>query len=287
VDSFRKRSGTFRFESTLAEPERRAKDLPLGVVLAEGLRSLARGFEVEEMMAALGEYLECAPEVDPTERMIGRLRLSTIEQRVVRFSFNGRTSVRDLLSTAGVGQRTALQLLTLLMLYDIVEWKDAVAKRHKTTKEELEAKAEEMENLDHFRALGVHWSSPLDEIEAAYRKLREETSEGHRNFKQAPEACRRMRERADEAYQVLRNRDRRAEYRRQAHPEIHYAAVQDFMTKKAKSLELRDDARKEVRQIRERMADVLVSKEVAPAKEEKAGGRKGGGPKSDPPAGGS
>lgn len=221
-------------------PEKRSR-FSMGRLVMEGLRSVVRGFNVSDMEQALGDKLQMAPKVRTDRAYVLELGLTEPEKRLVRLQMDGGRSVDDIVSRSGIGRQTTLQLLFLLVVFDCLEWKQPEITEEKSLAEELEQLAERMEKVNHFEALDVHWSLGSEDIELIYKKLRKKLERGGRWDRTAPEACERMRRRAEEAYEVLSVPVRRADYRKQVYPDIYYEAASQLVDGQIKSYQLRID----------------------------------------------
>ncbi|MBI4700308.1 MAG: Hsp70 family protein [Deltaproteobacteria bacterium] len=215
-----------------------AESIGLLGLAAEGLRVQLRGLGAEELEKELGELLDLAPSVD--HERIGVLRQLGLNQRDMRFvdfALDGSASGRHVVLHGGIARRTALQVLGLLQLFACLRWKPVVVKEDLVG--ELARRCGRTLRANHFEALGVHWSAGTDDVENAYRRLAEQLAPGGPWSEAAPEACRQMRERAEAAYAVLRDPKARIAYRRKAHPDIDFHAIDDLLDQKAKALAMR------------------------------------------------
>ena len=260
VNAFANLTGTFTF--LVGEPEASGRRLEqrMAPLVVEGLRRLMRPFAPEAMAAALGERMERAPALRPAQQQAaGRLGLTDVERRLVNFAFNGRTAARSAVELGGA-RHTTLALLLLLALYDLVEWRAASTTTQPSLRLQLDERARQLEAVNYFQVLGVHWSALEDEIGAAYKKLQEELSPGTPVFDVAPDACRRMLARASEAYACLHDAQRRAAYRRHAYPQMDFDAAEDLVERKRRAVSLRDDGKRELKRLDRTRQEISRSK---------------------------
>jgi hypothetical protein len=253
-------AGTFTF--TVGEPETTGRRLEqrMAPIVFEGLRRMTRAFDPDAIVAALGDRFERAPVLRPTQQQAAaRLGLTDVERRLVNFAFNGRSAASSVVEHGGA-QHTALGLLLLLSLYDLVEWRAPSMTTQPSLRVQMEERARRIEQANYFQALGVHWSALEDEIHAAHAKIREELSPGQPVFEIAPDACRRMLALADEAYACLSDARRRGAYRRQAYPDVDFEAAEDLVDRKRRAVSLRDDGKQEVQRLDRTQKEISRSK---------------------------
>lgn len=260
VDAFANFTGTFRF--VVGEPENSGRRLEqrMAPLVVEGLRRLMRPFDPSAMAQALGERMDRAPALRPVQQQAAaRLGLTDVERRMVSFAFNGRTSARSAVELGGA-RHTTLALLLLLTLYDLVEWRAASTTTQPSLRIQLDERARQMEAANYFQVLGVHWSALEDEISAAHKKLQDELAPGTPVFDVAPDACRRMLTRVDEAYACLHDAQRRGAYRRHAYPEMDFEAAEDLVERKRRAVSLRDDGKRELKRLDRTRQEISRSK---------------------------
>jgi hypothetical protein len=224
----------------------------------EGLRSVIRTYDYDDIVESLGSKCDRAPFLSPKAALaVRRIVSSTMENRVVQSSFDGARSLRIVLAQAGSLRRTTLQLALLFFLLELLEFREVEAEEQDLA-QELEERARRMATANHFEALSLHWSATDEEVERAYQKITEELATSRAAFRAAPEACKAMHKRVREAYEVLRVETRRKRYRREAYPDLDYDAVKDFLEKKAQALGLRED-RRPLRNVEKTLRDIEQS----------------------------
>jgi hypothetical protein len=130
-----------------------------------------------------------------------------------------------------------LPLVLLLTAFDYIEWRPVAGTAVESKKEELERRLARLASANHFDALGIHWSASGEEVQRAYDAMVEELSRADA-WGTAPEAAKRILERALAAYTVLRHEGSRARYRSQT-VDVDFAAVSSLVEARAKSLSMR------------------------------------------------
>lgn len=229
--------GEYRFEAKDIERGARAT-MSMVRLTVDGLRVLARTFTADQMEAALGDRLDLAPVLRPERtHFVSRFGLAAAERRVLERGLDGITTGYDL-EREGLGKHGGLALLVLLILFEAVDWHTPKSVERESLSDQLERRATKMADANHFDALGVHWSAHGEAIDAAYQALRHELAPDGERARAAPDACRRMRERAAEAYAVLGNPRARIAYRRKAFP-LDYEALANLMEHRAEAASMR------------------------------------------------
>jgi actin-like ATPase involved in cell morphogenesis len=212
-------------------------------LLVDGLKTLGRSLSVQQLEKALGERLRLAPVVrTEREHVLRRLGLDSRELRLVEGLMDGTNSGQDLVKS-GAGPHTTLQLLVLLTAFELVDWHEVVARRGFGLAERLTQQAARAEKVNHFDALGVHWSAGAEEIQAAYQSLCRKLSHGTAEYAAAPETCARILKRAEAAVAALSDPNDILRLRREACPGVDFDALNDFLKKRVESLEMRTDTR--------------------------------------------
>ena len=243
IAAFQRPSGRYSFDRAL--PRAGAGEaVPMSTLVIDGLRSLIRTFDLDDITAALGPLCDRTPSSGrplparpaawrPPWRRASSSTAST-----------GSRSLRNVLAQAGALRRTTLQLAFLLYLVGLLELREAEEQAEESLSETLAKRARQMATANHFEALGVHWSATDDEgIEARYRALCELRAPHGAASRAAPEVSASMLDRAKAAYEVLRVEASRKAHRRQAYPDLDYATLRDFLDKKARALAMRTNQR--------------------------------------------
>ncbi len=114
-------------------------------------------------------------------------------------------------------------LMLMLVVFDVLEWKEVEAASGPSMEDALSARAMKMEAQNHFLALGVHWSSTSQEIDARHRALVDELAAPPGASTAVKDALARIRRRADAAYAVLREPGRRRQRELAGHLAAHDA----------------------------------------------------------------
>jgi hypothetical protein len=209
-------------------------------IAMDGMRSIARTFVEAALEEALGDRGELSPVIPPErQRRVHRLRLSAAESRALDMVFDGTRTARELASGSGFGKHTTLQLMVLLHAFGCLEWLVPKGVAKETPAEQLARRAERLPAMNHFDALGVHWSATTEQIEAAYAELSRELAPGGDDDREAPEACKAMRDRLRQVVDVVRDPRRRQRYRVTDLADLDLEATIDLLEKRIEALSLR------------------------------------------------
>ena len=87
----------------------------------------------------------------------------------------------------------------------------------------------------------VHENPTTADVEAAYNKITQLIKKGSDWYKEAPEACEKIKKRVNKAYDVLKEEESRHKYRVEVYGNVNYAAVSDLLAQKAKAASMRTD----------------------------------------------
>ena len=208
--------------------------VPVVSVVIHGIRSALRSFNLADVMKIIEPRLGDAPRVMPSRApIIPLMGLSPRELRFVEHVMDGVTSASDIFARGGIGKDTAIQILFVLHIFAALEWLPAEHAGGETLADRLNARAAKIDRVDHFEALGVHWSVPRADIERAYRSLQEMLGPGSRGEQAAPEAAATILARAAKAYQVVSVDSQRRDYLLEIHPDVDYEAIESIADNQA------------------------------------------------------
>lgn len=205
------------------------KRIPVVSVVIHGIRSALRSLNLADVMKIIEPHLGEAPRVVPSRLpIIPLMGLSPRELRFVEHVMDGVTSASDIFARGGIGKDTAIQILFVLHVFGALEWLRAERTGGETLADQLNARAAKIDHVDHFEALGIHWSVPRADIERAYRALQEMLGSGSRGEQAAPEAAAKILARAAKAYQVVSVDSQRRNYLLSIHPDVDYEAIESI-----------------------------------------------------------
>jgi hypothetical protein len=251
LDAFRVLHGRYTLEVKPYKEQPNKEAHMLLSLVVDAMKETVKRFGAEAMIAALGERLQRAPFVGPrSARLISKLPLLPMEQRIVKYTFNGQEAAHLTLQHLGVRRQATLGLMMLLSVYDLIEWREPPRADEVTLEDALNARAAEVAEANYFQVLGLHWSALDEEVDEAYEKLLQELGPSQPVHAAAPAACERILARVHEAYEILGDETRRADYRREAYPDLDMRAVADFLRKKEESWAMRADGAAEVEKAR-------------------------------------
>lgn len=244
VEAFSWPRATFCFDATPPEAQGR-RSRGLRRLAVQGLQCAMAGCGDRVFEEALGHRIDRAPRpraaAEPRLRSLG---LREMESRLVRFAFDGTSTVREILSRGGVSHQAVLTLLVILAAFECIDW--VVLERPKEASRdqlvrEVRERARRMQESNHFDALGVHWSAGDEEVAEAYGAVLREVVAGGPWDRAAPETCAAIRARAEAAWLVLRESRSRAAYRESAYPDLDADAAATVLEQRMRALSMRDD----------------------------------------------
>ncbi len=261
------------------EVDRNSEFHPLARVALTGLRRTLRVLRANELEEAFGDRLDLAPQVRPDRLAVPRrLGLGRRDLRFLDRYVDGACSARSAAHEGGLGPSTALQLLALLDLYDVLDWGEATrdGSAVMTRGETLTQVADKLGRANHFEVLQVHWSAPERELEDRAKERLAEFAEDSAAGRAAPEACGRIRDRIEQAYELLKDPAGRVAYRNEVYGDIDFEAARDLAATRSAALAMRGDAI-------EARKDELAAQELARSIPPKAERRPSTRPKSEGP----
>jgi Molecular chaperone len=244
--------------------------IPAVNVVIHGLRSALRSLNLGEVMKVIEPRLGDAPHVVQIRSpLIPLMGLSPRELRFVEHVMDGVTSASDILARGGIGKDTAIQILFVLQVFGALEWLPAERAGGETVADRLNARAAKLDPIDHFEALGVHWSVPRADIDRAFRSLQELLGPGGRGEQVAPEAAPKILARAAKAYEVLALEATRRAYLLEIHPDVDYEAIESLADNQAEWYSWRgvDEATRETRRLKNELIHLARMQHHEPKKD--------------------
>lgn len=246
------------------------KRIPAVNVVIHGLRSALRSLNLGEVMHTIEPRLGYAPHVVQSRSpLIPLMGLSPRELRFVEHVMDGVTSASDILARGGIGKDTAIQILFVLQIFGALEWLPAEHAGGETLADRVNARAAKLDRMDHFEALGVHWSVPRTDIDRAYRSLQEVLGPGGRGEQVAPEAAAKVLARAAKAYEVLAVEATRRAYLLEIHPDVDYEAIESIAENQAEWYSWRgvNEATRETRRLKNELVELAKMQHHDPKKD--------------------
>lgn len=235
--------GSYRIETAgAASASSSAATESLAKVAIDGVREALGALSDEEIVEALGERFSMAPKA--TKRgvaMAEALDFWVGEQRFLEYRCDGSITVAEALKTGSISQSTALRVLFVIELLGQIRWEPPPRKVERSLREQVEEQAARVERADAFAAIGVHWSAPDDEVQAAHDALVERYGPGSAAAKEAPEAAATIVSKAREALPILLDRHKRIALLKRTRPDLDFQAVTDLMQKRAISLAMKGE----------------------------------------------
>jgi len=221
---------------------RKAYSLPR--LALDGTRRMLRQLQPEGLGEALADKLPLTPTLKPEKRALpNRMGLNSRELRFLEMHMDGSNNAHHIVQYGGLGKATALQLLALLELFDILNWEQPRVKQERPLAERLADLAHELERKTHFEVIGVHWSAPEEELQARYVAQRDAYRQGSANDKAAPQVCAQIRQRIELAFDNLNSAAKRAAYPKVALEGFDFEAVTDLAEKRSASLAMRGESK--------------------------------------------
>ncbi len=220
IEAFSWTEGFYRFEPGHIGKlvSKGPKPVPLTQLTVEGLRVLIRTFEADDIERAIANRLHLAPIIAlGREGLVSRMGLTGLEARMAENNLDGFTSGMALIDHGRLGRQTTLGLLVILTVFDAIDWINVKHVPKASLEEELTSRAIKLDGQNHFLALGVHWSTLTEDIEAAYKALCKEFAPRPGASPEVQALLARINKRLFKAHEVLKDPHQRRVYRRETY----------------------------------------------------------------------
>lgn len=218
----------------------RYKTESLAKVAIEGVRLALQQLPDKAIVDCLGTRMDEAPMVSKRGMaMVDALGFWSGEKRYLRYRCDGSIPTRDAIIAGGISTSSALHALFVLHLLGQVTWAPLKREAAPSLSDEVREKAKTLQRANAFDVLGVHWSSPEHEAQAAYDRLMASYGPSSEAAKAAPDAAASIVAKLGEALPILLDRTKRLALLKQTRPDLDYQAIADLMQNQATTLQLR------------------------------------------------
>lgn len=216
----RESGGEWTFHALDRLPERfLPSPLKVPAMLFRTLFQQAREMKSDTLYTSLTPYLDqylYLPE--KTKVLVPDLRLSALEQRFVDTLQANSWRVREIYSVSPLSRAITAAMLWSFVELDMLEFRteQSDARAHAQLQILIDRKKSQVASASHFDVLEVHWICLRDEVEAAWKRLKDEfqPSRFHGMAPAAIADVATINRRLDEAHEALADDTRRREYRR-------------------------------------------------------------------------
>lgn len=224
----------------------------------------------ESLEEALAHRLTQAPKLTQTGRtLVDRLGFDGANRRIALHKLDGSFMLDEVLQSAA-GNRSALETIYMLMIAEGLEWLDAPVEGRATAGQKvLQAQAslppeeqfwQKIEKANYFVVLGLHWSVAPFEIPEAYNRLVADWGpEGRMRATAHRQTVDKIWGRICEARDVLNDKSRRREYRKQTF-QLQWSQQVGLLIENAQLASYRNDSK-------EAMRLLLAADDVLPTSE--------------------
>lgn len=246
---FRENDGRWSFHTLDALSERFLPS-PLRVpgMVFRTLFQQARGMQGDALYQALSDYLDqyvFLPE--GSINILPEVRLNPVEMRLVETIRSGSWRLRELYAVSPMSRSITAAMMWALIQLEFVSFKSVqgdvrVFHRLQTM---IDRKKAQAFKGNHFDVLEVHWICLQEEVEAAYRRLKEEFDPAT-YAKMGPPATTdvaKINQKMDEAYAILKDEQTRREYRKEMIEEGKIQQSAALLGKQGEMAILRNDRR--------------------------------------------
>ncbi len=247
----RSSGGRARVEPLSADTGVSPRGIPLFAALAEYARDRLRELTAAELEPHLAALRDGAPQVQGDIDELGAmLHLGTRERFMVEEVFNGQFPLDEVYRRSLFGRTNTMRLLALLVIFGRVEVTEPVFRSRTSALAGLERARRLLDRIRRgnlFERVGSHYANHPDEHRQRFHQIRNAYGPGSRAWEaggQLGELAREIWKLSSEAWEVIKNPQRRREYRNQLLDENQRRAAVQLLYKQAKMAEFRGEIRK-------------------------------------------
>lgn len=211
--------------------------------------------EIEKLFGAdIGRRVAHAQNVDT---LASSLHLSPRDLRFLELQVDGTKTVVDAAMGSPLGRLASLRLVALGLALGFVQFTNQAAPRARASthggtsaemqklKKQFKERLALMNGQNHFERLGVHWSAHHRSFRAAYDEVSRGLDTNRSPLRDAPhevkDVARQIRSELDNAFKVLTDPQRRAQYRKQLFDATEREYAADMLVKQGEVALMRGD----------------------------------------------
>ncbi len=219
----------------------------IGALLFRSMVADAKNLRGQELAVALKEYINHYIQI-PTERraLLADLGMNSSEKRLIEIITERTLRMRELFSMSPVSRQNTAAIFYALIQLGMFELGET--ETHERYLQRVGAsigkKKRQLIQATHFDVLEVHWISLPEEIDAGYRKLKEEYRlEAYKDLPHdLAQTIERINERIETAYALLKDEHRRREYRKTLVEDFMIEQTAELLAKKGEMAIMRKDS---------------------------------------------
>ena len=229
-------------ESFLPPPVRLVAHL-LRTLLAEA-KELRGGELAERLRPYINSYIQLE---DGRKGLFKDMGLSAPERRLIAIIAERTLRMRELFSMSPMSRQNTAGMFYALVELGMLKFgeRETRARYLQRVGADISRKKRQLIQSTHFDVLEVHWISLPEEIDSAYRRLKEQFSAAA--FDDLPEemleTLERIQARLDEGYSVLKDDLQRREYRKTLVEDFMIVQSAELLSKKGEMAVMRKDRR--------------------------------------------
>lgn len=261
------KSATFELTPTQRPP--RLADpvaLDLNIFMVRYIRERTRSSYQTDLEPLLAPFMGRYPLT--TERLtpaIAGVAFSEKERKTLTEVADGSITLKEVFSLSLLPRGSTARLFIIASMLGLVEYRLSPLPKGgvEAFEQELKATYERMKGEDYFTRLGIHWTSHPTRIEPAYQKMVERygpMSKARQVSPKAAEVVDAIFELVKEAYEVLKDQERRRAYRQELLGTSKLEFGVEFLYKQAHLARFRGEIEK-AREIIECAIDIIPKKE--------------------------
>ena len=241
--------GSWTFHSLETLPERfLPSPLRVPAMIFRNLFQQARGMKGDSLYDALAAYLDQYVYLPPgCIEILPELRFSPVEARLIDTIRAGSWRLRELYAVSPMSRAITAGMMWALIELEFVAFKTQQddSRAFAAFQTIIDRKKGQAYKGNHFEVLEVHWICLNDEVELAYKRLKEEfePSRFARMGEPATSDITKINLKLDEAYKVLLDERTRREYRKAVIEESKIVQSAELLGRQGEMAEMRKDRR--------------------------------------------
>ncbi|MCK6505499.1 J domain-containing protein [Myxococcota bacterium] len=241
--------GSWTFHALETLPERfLPSPLRVPAMIFRNLFQQARSMKGDSLYEALAGYLDQYVYLPPgCVEILPELRFAPVEARLVDTIRSGSWRMRELYAVSPMSRAITAAMMWALIQLEFVAFKTQQddSRAFAALQIIIDRKKSQVYKGNHFEVLEVHWICLTEEVEIAYKRLKEEfePSRYARMGEPAVTDVAKINLKLDEAYQVLRDDRTRREYRKAVIEDSKIVQSAELLGRQGEMAEMRKDRR--------------------------------------------
>lgn len=222
--------------------------LPVPSLLFRMLMKRSRELRSDEMATFMRPHFDSYAKLDPTNMpLLNDIRLSSAERRLIEVFKTMNLRVREVFTVSPLSKQATAAFLYAFISLGMLEFKAEESREAylKRVSELIRRKRRRLMKSTHFDTLETHWISLPEEIRRSYHRLMSEYDPAE--YKELPpemvEDLHYIRQRLEQAYEVVSDERSRRDYRKTLIEEFMILQSAELLSKKGEMAIMRQDSK--------------------------------------------